>query len=289
MDFNKFFDDIGLDSEGRAVFEKYEAKMSNSEFSSSMEICFDEFRRYDEFKRGTEFSESLEKIAAKESVPTEELNLYVCLRSADKTVEEYTEKGIDLSLFYGTVSRELVNPCKAYYEKNGIYGIPPVLRRWTRRAIYCKLFKIGILNFEIAESRYDTEIGGIKIKVGDPCLSVHIPRGNLDEAECEKSYALAKEFYSKYFGLNPVVFFCYSWLLQPWLLDVLGEDSKIAKFQKKYKNVDFVNDPGDVLRWVFPNPAESPEKYPEDTVIQRATKKRILNGEIIGYGSGVRL
>ena len=290
MDFNKFFDDIKLGDTGRRYFEKIEAKrMSEPKFATAMERCFDEFYSYEKCKRGVLFSECLEKIADEEGLIAEELNFYVCLCCSDRIVEEYKAMGLDLNLFYATVNREIVQECELNYDESGIYGIPAYKRRWTRRAIHCKLFKIGRLTYEIAESKHEVKIGDIEVKVGDPCLSVHIPKGNFDEAACEESYAMAREFYSSKFGLNPVVFFCYSWLLQPWLLDVLPSDSNIAKFQKKYKSLDFVEDPGDVIRWVYPQACENAEDYPEDTSIQRATKKRLLNGEIIGYGVGVRL
>ena len=85
------------------------------------------------------------------------------------------------------------------------------------------------------------------------------------------------------------VFYCASWLLQPWLPDALPETSRIVKFQSKYQILDFVDDPEDVTLWVFPQKCENIEDYPEDTSVRRAVKNRLRRGEVIGYGAGVRL
>ena len=66
-------------------------------------------------------------------------------------------------------------------------------------------------------------------------------------------------------------------------------DSRIVRFQSKYKIIDFVDDPGDMLIWVFPKRFENIEDYPEDNTLRRLTKERMRRGGILGYGVGVRL
>lgn len=285
MGFNDFFDKANISEEGKAAFLAIHKMSVDEKFAKLYLESLMEFKKGD-----AAFGEHLPKFAEEVGLSQEELNFYLYVRISKLALEEYRERGIDEKIFYDSISTDFVPSCKAYCKKYGVYGIAKTARRWIGLVFAGKIFNLGSLRFQIAPSRYDAEIDGVSIKKGEPCISVHISREKgLDEERCEASYAEAREFFAKHFGMKPPVFFCYSWLMQPWLVDVVGEDSNIAKFQKKYRNIDFVEDPGDVLMWVFPEKCERIEDYPEDTKIQRATKERMLRGEIIGYGSGVRL
>ena len=285
MDFDKLFAGIGLADIGIKSFYELHMRSSDNAFAESFTRACEVFDGGD-----IPFGEYIAEFAERENVPVEVLNLYIYMRMCERSVAIYEEKGIDIEIFYATM-KEVVERCWLNFDETGIYGIPQeIYRRWFRRYIGCTIFRLGRLNFDIAKSIYDTEIEGIKVCKDDPCISVHIPGGSrLDEDECEAAYDQARWFFKKYFNMNPPVFFCYSWLIQPWLAEVLPEQSLISRFQGRYKIIDFVDDPGDVLRWVFPERCENPKDYPENTTIQRAVKERILRGDIIGYGSGVRL
>lgn len=285
MNFNDFFERAAISDSGRAVFFKIDAMKTDEKFAKLYLDSLIEFKNGDKA-----FAECASLFADCVGLNAEELVFYLYVRISQLSLEQYRERGIDEQIYYDTLRSDFVPTCESYFGKTGIYGVPKAVWRWEGYTIACKIFRLGVLRFQIAPSRYDAEIDGVSIKKGEPCISVHISRdGGLDEEKCEAAYAMAREFFAKYFDMKPPVFFCYSWLMQPWLLDVVAEDSNIAKFQKKYRNIDFVDDPSDVIMWVFPKKCENAEEYPENTKIQRATKARILNGEIIGYGSGVRL
>ncbi len=284
MNYNELFDRLGLGADAEAMFKSIDAKTSKPEFSYALQKSFIAFGAGD-----AEFGEYMAHFAESFGITPEELTFYVYMRLAMRAVDEYAERAIETDIFFNTMKSDFIPTVNAYFKKRGKYGIASAARRWIGYPLALKIFNLGILRFQIAPSRYDVKIGEVEIKKGEPCISVHIKKGNFDEAECEAAYAVAREFFAKHFDMMTPVFFCYSWLMQPWLLDVLPKDSKIAKFQRKYRNIDFVEDPGDVLRWVFPTVCENPADYPEDTTVQRATKARILSGEIIGYGAGVRL
>ncbi len=285
MDFEKLFDGMELSSDGRKSFYELYARRNEPEFSASVAEAFEVYEKGD-----VEFGEYIAAFATKQNVPAAVLTLYIYMLMCEKSISFYNEKGIDVNIFYATM-RDVTEQCECNLKNDGVYGIPQVIyRRWFRRYIGCEIFRLGRFNFQVSESIYDTEIEGIVVKKGDPCISVHIPGGSgLAEDVCEESYALAREFFKKYFGMETPIFFCYSWLIQPWLAEELSGDSSIVKFQSKYKIIDFVDDPGDMLRWVFPETCENPEDYPEDTSVRRAAKARIIRGDIIGYGSGVRV
>lgn len=284
MNYTELFDGLGLKDDGRRAFEKIDSQMSDLQFSAAFNNSLIAFGAGDK-----EFGEYIEGFATRENLTVEELTFYVYMRLAMRAIDTYIEKEIDVNIFFATMKTDVIPSCEAYYNKYGVYGISKKARRWLGYPLDCKIFNLGILRFQIAPSRYDCKIGEYEIKKGEPCISVHIPKGNLDEDECEASYALARDFFARYFNMTPPIFFCYSWIMQPWLLDVVPEVSRIYRFQIKYENIDFVEDLDDVLRWVFPKICENVEDYPEETIIQRATKERLRRGEIIGYGSGVRL
>ncbi len=285
MDFEKLFDGMELADVGRKSFYELDSRRVNPGFEQAITEAYEEYEKGD-----AQFGEYIAVFAEREKVAVEELNLYLYLLMCEKSLEVCREKGIDSGIFYDTI-RDFSMKCRESLEKNGVYGIPQrIYRRWFRRYLGREIFRLGRLQFQIAGSIYDTEIDGIKISKGDKVLSVHIPGGEkLCEEACESSYERAREFFKKHFDMQTPVFFCYSWLVQPWLAEVLPESSLIVRFQSKYKIIDFVNDPGDMLLWVFPEKCENPQDYPENTALQKATKKRLLRGEIIGYGSGVRL
>ena len=54
-------------------------------------------------------------------------------------------------------------------------------------------------------------------------------------------------------------------------------------------NPAIANTVNTVLRFVFPVIRENPEAYPEDTTIRREVKARLIRGEKIGIGYGIRL
>ncbi len=284
MDFETLFDGIGLEQEGRDSFRQLHARREEPEFAASMA---EGFRIYEEGDPA--FGTFLESFSAREQLPAEVLNLYFYLLKAMDTYAVYKEKGIRQEIFNDTF-RDLAINSAMNRAANGVYGIPQkIYRRWLRRYFECRLYQIGNLRYELVPSPYDARIGELSVTKGDRVLSVHIPGGNLEESRCEASYAAAREFFRKYYGMDTPVFFCLSWLLQPWLSQVLPPDSRIVRFQSKYKIIDFVDDPGDMLIWVFPKRFENIEDYPEDNTLRRLTKERMRRGGILGYGVGVRL
>lgn len=68
-------------------------------------------------------------------------------------------------------------------------------------------------------------------------LSVHIPRylGPLRPAECDESVARAERFFATRLPAEQnQLAICISWLLDPQLAALLGEQSNIATFQRRF-------------------------------------------------------
>jgi hypothetical protein len=93
-----------------------------------------------------------------------------------------------------------------------------------------------------------------------------------------------REFMATYFpDYAYKAFFCGSWLLDPQLGDLLGHDSNIALFGKRFTPVCTKNDGYGVFRFAFLKPDNNFafEDLPEDTRLQRAVKKHYLDGKAI--------
>ena len=126
-----------------------------------------------------------------------------------------------------------------------------------------------------------------KLMPGDPVINLHIPSGvpftpeALDETDAKIRAFLAK-YYPEY---KYRAFFCGSWLLDPQIGDLLGEDSNIAKFGRRFTPVCNQNDGYGVFRFAFllPDKNFTFEELPEKTRLQRAVKQHYLNGKAI-YG-----
>ena len=290
MTYTEFFDITELAEEGRKSFCDLRDREKDASFSDSVRESFRQYEIGDE-----EFYKHLSDFARREKIEIEVLNLYLYLKKSFETYIGLANKGIDGKILADTY-KEFSKVSEDNKKKTDIYGIPQeIQRRWLRRYVNGTIFRIGRLNFDIAKSDRDYEIDGYTLKKDEDCISVHIPDGGrLFDGECENSYAEARSVFGKIFGMNPCFFVCYSWLLSPWLSEVLPRESLIVKFQSRYKIVAFDESAGDMLTHIYPVTYEEVktkpiEEYSEDTTLRRMTKERMKRGEIIGYGTGIRL
>ena len=235
--------------------------------------------------------EYLHTFAAAEGVSPEQMNLYVFLRLSERTWNYYQEKGIGEDVFYESMYSMTIC-CQVCYDRLGIYGIDQqTYRRWQRYVLDGTLFRLGRLEFQLKVLDEDIEIGTVKVPAGEKVVSVHIPRYlPLKEEDCEKSYACAREFFRRYYGMETCVFVCHSWLLHPWMQECLPEPSAIMRFQKKFKLLRVEQNVDSAVSWIFPGYEGKPvSEYPADTSLRRAAIDRIRRGMPIGTAFGVRL
>ncbi|MBE6941289.1 MAG: hypothetical protein E7455_03250 [Ruminococcaceae bacterium] len=278
MYYTNLFDQIELCQEGRDLFNRLHSRN------------IDENAAYAAYQEGDEaFVAYLDTFAAEQNVDVSEANLYLYLLFSKRTYAYYKSKGIDDSVFF-TSMKVLAWDCNICYEKTGFYGIRQVTyRAWFRRVINGTIFRLGRLEFEIFNSIYDFDLDGHHISKGDTCIYVHIPGGTpLNYEECEAAYDIARKFFKEHFRFDPVIFYCGSWLLHPWLAEVLPATSRIVIFQSQFQLADVVEDETTVRNWLFDHSDAPFEDLPENTSLQKIGKQRFLNGQPMGYGRGYR-
>lgn len=287
MDFELLFEKIGFAQTGRESFRQIHRRMADANFAERFARSLAEYEKGD-----SEFAAYLDIFAQQEQLSAEILNMYIYIRKCEQALEQFRTRGIDDDVFYASASAFSV--CGEWLlAREGMYGISRWPHRpWMRHFFNIEIFRLGRLEFEYMHSKYDAEIGGHILRQGDPCVGVHIPKGTLNAQECEDAYALAREFFKKHYNMDVCIFFCVSWLLHPWLSQELGANSRIVDFQKKFQILARHEGPDSLkqmLQWIFKNPNDDPDNYPEDTTLQRAAKRRLKEHLPLGEASGIRL
>lgn len=121
------------------------------------------------------------------------------------------------------------------------------------------------------------------LRPGHQCLSLHIPKkADISPENMEKAVASArqivKERYPEHTGLYV---FGSSWILDPKLKELLGDQSKISKLINMFKLYPQKCAGTGVFGYVFPKNYESLESLPEDTSLQRKLKQHYMDGKFI--------
>lgn len=118
------------------------------------------------------------------------------------------------------------------------------------------------------------------LKAGDDVIGLHIPRNvDFSDEAIEKSFTdgarMALERFPEY---NPKFLVCSSWLLDPGLEDLLGSESRIVKFGKRFLRYPPKAGNGrGGYSFVFLGYEEN-ENLPEDTSLRRKLKAHYLSG-----------
>ncbi|MER7679259.1 acyltransferase domain-containing protein [Streptomyces sp. NPDC096934] len=166
---------------------------------------------------------------------------------------------------------------------------------WIALHFHGELFQLGRLQFQRARLGRRTgravAAAGLGAGPGDPCLSLHIAdfRGPLSPAACERSLALAREFFARHYPEERhEVAECHSWLLDPQLGRYLPADSNIMRFQKRFRVAyqETTPDDGVPVGFVFGDPELPARELPRRTAVERAVGDHLRGGGhwYVGHG-----
>lgn len=204
------------------------------------------------------------------------MKLLCCmLRCALAAWEHYRRLGFSRRIYIDTMAC-FSRFVREHLESFGCYGFDRGF--WTVRQVSCKLFRIGELEYELAECE------------NVPQLRLHIPSdAHLERALLHESVVRAKALIGKCFpAYENAPMCCCSWLLSPTLKSLLPAQSRILEFQKSFCITPLCG--GDSYRqWVYRDPNLAIEDFPENTALQRSLKAYLLNGGVFIEAEGTLL
>lgn len=148
------------------------------------------------------------------------------------------------------------------------------------RGVYCEKEKTVLKKAEWKAVLQDT----------DSVIRVHIPGGRDFSEKCRiDSYEQAWDVFNTcYAEYKPRAFACSSWLLDPFVAEIMGNESNIAGFQSDFILLPENSGDGEALEFIFGNSTENLSDLPEDTRLQRAIKKHYMDGNEMYRTLGVR-
>lgn len=114
----------------------------------------------------------------------------------------------------------------------------------------------------------------------DPVLEIHIPEGDPYTVESwGDSFAQAAEFFPKHFPDRPFrAFACYSWLLGPDLIEILGPDERLTAPLREFYLFPIPSGGRDGLYFVFGRSDIESATAPRDTRLRRGILERFDRG-----------
>lgn len=193
----------------------------------------------------------------------------------------YEQKSMPEGCFYGFLNDIKIKwaECVTIHKMDGVF-----VAEWFNRFVDGTRHTFGRLQFEPLFTANIHEVAGRTITEGDLAIAVHIPSGSkLLKQDCIDSFLKAAEFYAPLFEDGNVLFQCNSWLLYPGHKEFLPETSNILMFADFFTVVSSKEYKYDLWRIFGQENCDDIASLPEDTSLQRAYKKRLLeNGEVGG-------
>lgn len=160
--------------------------------------------------------------------------------------------------------------------------------QWLTLHFRGELYQLGRLQFQRTRlwRRAATELGaaGLDADAGTHCLDLHIPEflGPLTPAACDRSVALAREFFAERHPEEEYrVAMCHSWLLDPQLKRYLPAGSNIVRFQERFRIAPRETGTADTepVQFVFGDP-----ELPVAGLSRRTTLERAIGDHLRGGG-----
>ncbi len=197
-------------------------------------------------------------------------NLPMFLYFCEAVEKKYNEMGISEEILLDTLSDILIW-AKMYKSIYGTLGLEET--GWIKRHLKMRLFRLGRLQFCMAEGE----------------LEIHIPAGGSMIPElCRDSISRSKSFFEKYFpDFVYSKYTCHSWLLDDTLLKFVSEDSNIAKFMRMF-DVKTRDESYSGLKYIFRHDArrENLGSFEPKTRMAREVKEYVLGGGKLFEGLG---
>lgn len=210
--------------------------------------------------------------------------VYVFVAALPYVRAYHRERGIPDDVSRRTLA-DLGRGLALHRRRYGVGGL--VTPTWFSLHFHGELFQLGRLQFQRARlgGREGVALAaaGLQLRPGELCLDLHIPdyAGALTPKTCDRSLALAREFFALHFPEERYeAACCHSWLLDPQLKRYLSAGSNIVCFQERFRISCGNREPEDDLpvRFVFGNPDLPVEALPRRTSLERAVGDHLRAG-----------
>jgi hypothetical protein len=218
--------------------------------------------------------------------------VYVFVAALPHTRAHHRERGVPADVSRRTLA-DLGRNMAVHRRRHGTAGVQSP--RWLTHHFRGELYQLGRLQFERGRPGQRTArrlaAAGLDVTPGTPCLNLHIPDflGPLSPAACDRSLALARDFFALHYPEEEYrAALCHSWLLDPQLKRYLPEDSNVVRFQERFRVAPEDTEPADTepVQFVFGDPELPVESLPRRTSVERAVGDHLRAGGhwYIGHG-----
>ncbi len=274
--------------------EAIEDLIKNYELLSRKDECFSKFNElvnYFKDHNGKEEYQGifakLDEIAKQLEMSNYSLHMLYLIALSIHTRELYEKKNLSYDIYLNSMSdlRAKLFECRELHE---IWGTAAAW--WEIDFFNLNLIALGRLQYELIEFDEDYSNGTHQLNNGDVVINMHIPSlGPLLYEDCQKSFAIAAEFYKEHFIDRPVAFVCHSWLLYPEHKEFLPKGSNILKFMSFFDifSSEIDDKKEDLWRVFYKDWEKEAKDLPRNTSIQRAYADWLMKGNNIGTGQGV--
>ncbi|MBQ7714533.1 MAG: DUF5596 domain-containing protein [Clostridia bacterium] len=287
-DFEDFMRFIDFHEDAiEAQLEAFDKVFANDKCRAYLTAIVDRYRDTHELEFGMLVNDAV--LSARELKDKEyDFILLFNLCTAMYSYPVYEAKGLSRKVWHDTMEdyRFKLNECRRMYGEWGTFV------NWFGRFFTADCITFNRLEFELESAAEDLATDELTVRKGQLVVNVHIPSNEkipLSKEECDKSYHLAAEYFAPYFGDEPIIFMCGSWLLHEAMKDFLPEDSNILRFASEYVIASRWDSTEDLWRIFYIKDYDgNPENLPEETSLQRGYKKHLMDEKMPGAALGYR-
>ncbi|GEM_PF-96595 len=243
------------------------------------------------FFSGIEVEQEAAALSEAAGVPYQLYILTLYLLFSRVTLEKVMEDNLPLSVFEDSMTEFAIweKVCEA---KTGAPGLKEA--DWLARTLRQELHRIGRFQYEIVTMKSKlAKVGDITIPEGTAVINIHIPEGEpITKEKRIDSYKKAFAFFKDKVPLlnGNLVYTCSSWLFYPAHREFLQEGSNIVSFMDDFNMLESYEKMGDLHDmwriYGYPEDYSDLTKLPENTGMQRAYKKHLLEKPATGGAYG---
>lgn len=285
----EFFNEFAYErADAEHLLSTYDAIIANEEANALLTQAIAAYDACIDIDYKTEILNRAKQISALTGIHPYTVDLLVCLCLTKRLKSVYLERGIELQIYRDGVLdlKWKLEECKAVKGVCGTFVIG-----WHPLLFRLACFTLGRLTFEPITANFDYEKNGVKIeKDKTTVISVHIPRTGtpIDKESCDRSYAMAREFFKKQAGEN-APFHCNSWLLFPENKQILPPSTNTYRFLSEYDIISWKYNTGGDLWRLFDTDEKHPDRLPADTTFRRCYVEHLKKGGRVGTGIGIKI